>query len=243
MFMRSHVSATSPEQIRAAYDALHRRPWLPPRASLFAWLVRRLEAQPGQSLLDVACGNAGLAQAARQAGLVYYGVDLSPIAVKVACLPGVLTGDGTRLPFADGRFDYVTSIGSLEHYLDMALGVRELARVLKPEGQACVLLPNAFGLTWNVLRVWRSGDLADDDGQPIQRFGTRGAWQRLLEGNGLQVRRALGYERVWPSTRAEWRAYLARPRELALALLAPLLPLDMRRCFVFLCAKMARPMV
>ena len=238
MFFRDSLDIGSPKQLRAAYDALSSRSWLPPRTALFTWLVRLLEVQPERTLLDVACGVAQLGQAERQAGLIYYGVDISPVAVRTAVhRERVLAGDGARLPFADNCFDYVTSIGSLEHYLDMAQGVREMARVLKSEGRACVLVPNAFGLTWNVLRVWRTGELSDDDGQPIQRFGTRSAWYKLLVKNGLEVRRTLGYERAWPRTIEEWQLDLTRPGESVLALLAPFLPLNMRRCFIFVCAK------
>lgn len=201
MFVRKHV--TSSEQVRVVYDDLYIHQWLPSHISQLAWLVRLLEAEPGQTLLDVACGDAQMGQVAREAGLVYYGVDISYMAVQAAHHQGVLVGDGARLSFADNRFDYVTSIGSLEHYLDMAQGVRKIARVLEPDGRACVLVPNAFGLTWNVLHVWRTGDLFDDDGQPIQRFGTRGDWYRLLVENGLEVCRTFGYERVWSRTAAE----------------------------------------
>ncbi|MFQ5855675.1 MAG: class I SAM-dependent methyltransferase [Anaerolineae bacterium] len=235
--MSRPLGSVSPEQLRLAYDELYSQHWLPPRASLLTWLVRLLEARPGQTLLDVACGDAQLGRVACQAGLIYYGVDISHVAAWAAHHAGVFVGDGAHLPFADNRFDYVTSIGSLEHYLDMAQGVHEIARVLKSDGRACVLVPNAFGLTWNVLRVWRTGDLADDDRQPIQRFGTRSAWHRLLVQNGLEIRRTLGYERAWPQTVEEWQMYLTQPRESVLALLAPFLPLNMRRCFVFLCGK------
>jgi SAM-dependent methyltransferase len=235
MFVRAHT--TSPERVREAYDALYTQQWMPPRAALFDWVVRLLGARPGQLLLDVACGDAQLGQPAKRSGLIYYGIDLSGMAVRAAHAERVLVGEGAQLPFADDRFDRVASIGSLEHYLQIEQGVREIARVLKPDGMACVLVPNAFGLTWNALRVWRTGDLADDDEQPIQRFGTRGAWQRLLAENGLLVRRTLGYERSWPRTSAERQFYCQQPRELALSLLAPLLPINLTRCFVFLCTK------
>jgi SAM-dependent methyltransferase len=235
MFSLKHV--TSSQQASAAYDELYAGRWLPPRAALFAWLVRLLKAQPGQTLLDVACGDAQLGPLARRAGLVYYGIDISREAARAARPERVCMADGAGLPFADNGFDYVTSVGSLEHYLDMAQGVIEIARVLKPAGRACILVPNAFSLTWNMLRVWRTGDLADDDGQPIQRFGTRNAWHRLLVENGLAVEQTLGYERAWPRTRAEWRAYLTVPKELLLALGSSYVPLNLRRCFVFLCAK------
>ena len=136
--------------------------------------------------------DAQLAAAVQPTGLIYFGVDISLSALQAAHHQELAVSDGAHLPFHDESFDFVTSIGSLEHYLDMERGIHEMARVLKPGGQACVLVPNVFSLTWNVLRVWRTGDLADDDGQPIQRFATRKAWSRLIEDNGLQVFRVLG---------------------------------------------------
>jgi SAM-dependent methyltransferase len=141
------------------------------------------------------------------------------------------------LPFPVAVFDYVVNIGSLEHFLDMEQGVREMARVLKPDGLACVLLPNLFGLTWSVLRGWRTGDIDIEDRQPVQRFGTRKAWQRLLDTNGLKVQRVIGYERVLPASLTEWRLYLELPGEILLALLAPILPTNLQRCFIFLCRR------
>lgn len=236
MFTRKHITSTG--QLRATYDELYAQRWLSSRLSLFIGLMRLLKVQPGQALLDVACGDAQLGHLVQDAGAIYYGVDISYVAAWSARRERMFVADGARLPFMDNYFDHVTSIGSLEHYLDVAQGIREISRVLKPDGQACVLVPNAFGLTWNVLRVWRTGDLADDDGQPIQRFGTRNAWHRLLIENGLKVCRTLGHERDWPRTVAEWRLYLAQPKEALLALLAPCLPLNLKRNFVFLCTKM-----
>lgn len=239
MFVRKH--ATSSSEIRAQYDQLSAHHWLPPHSSLLAWLVRLLAARPGQTLLDVACGDGQLRSVAQQAGLIYFGLDISSVAVQAAGGDNFLVGDGAFLPFGDNSFDRVASIGSLEHYLDMAQGIREMRRVLKRDGLACIVVPNAFGLTWNVLRVWRTGDLFDDDGQPIQRFGTRGAWTRLLVQHGFTVHRILGHERSWPRTMGEWKWYLRLPGEAVLALLAPFLPLDMRRHFAFLCTKAELP--
>jgi SAM-dependent methyltransferase len=239
MFEIKHV--TTSEQVRAVYDTWHAQRSPVPLAAMFTWLLRQLAAKPGQTLLDVACGDARLGIAARAAGLIYYGVDISYVAVRSSDDCRVLVGEGAQLPFGDNCFDYVTSIGSLEHYLDMAQGVQELARVLKYDGRAFVLVPNAFSVTWNVLNVLRTGDLYDEDGQPIQRFGTRRAWQKLLTANGLQVVRALGYERAWPQTLAEWRHYMDQPKEAILALAVPFLPLNLTRCLVFLCSKRDHP--
>ncbi len=52
-----------------------------------------------------------------------------------------LPADGLALPFADGRFDVVYSLSSIEHFGGhdkAAEAMREMARVLKPGGVACV---------------------------------------------------------------------------------------------------------
>ena len=199
---------TSSEQLCAVYDTLYAQSWLPSRTSLLRWSINLLEGEPGQLLLDVACGDAQMAPLARKAGLMYYGVDFSPVAVEKAHTKTVFAADGQHLPFASQTFDLVTNIGSLEHFTEMSRGIREMARVLKANGKACILVPNAFGLTWNVLHVWRTGNLADDDGQPVQRFGTRGAWEYLLQTNGLHIDRTIGHERRWPRTTTEWNCLL-----------------------------------
>jgi SAM-dependent methyltransferase len=226
----------STEEIRMNYDALYSQRWIEPRSSLFIWLLGLLKIKPGQTLLDVACGEAELGHLAHRKGIIYYGVDISIEAIKLSTCRVAVVGDGSNLPFSENHFDYVICIGSLEHFVEIAQGVGELARVVKDDGMVCILVPNAFGITWNVLNVWKTGDLADD-GQPIQRFGTRNAWQRLIEANGLMVVRILGYERLWPNTQKEIRFYLSQPKELILALLTPFIPTNLKRCFVFLCKK------
>jgi SAM-dependent methyltransferase len=241
MFTRHRTPVSSTRELQGAYNQLHQHPdtWLLHRCSLARWLLNLIHPRPGSSLLDVACGDGTLIAAARAVGLTCYGIDLSDQAVRLAHQAlgetRVATGDGETLPFPDDTFDYVTNIGSLEHFLNMACGVREMARVLKSGGLACILLPNAFGLTWSVWQAWRTGDLADDGHQPLQRFATRAAWQALLETNGLQVRRLVGYEQTWPRSTAERRFYLSRPKEFILLLLSPLIPTNLARFFVFLC--------
>jgi SAM-dependent methyltransferase len=53
----------------------------------------------------------------------------------------VLRADGTRLPFKAGAFDVVYSLSSIEHFgghQAAAVAMREMARVLRPGGIACV---------------------------------------------------------------------------------------------------------
>jgi len=55
---------------------------------------------------------------------------------------GVLRGDATRLPFADGTFDRVVASEMLEHIQDDVNAIAELTRVLRPGGVLAVTVPS-----------------------------------------------------------------------------------------------------
>ncbi|HET9383281.1 MAG TPA: class I SAM-dependent methyltransferase [Streptomyces sp.] len=113
-----------------------------PRADAAASAVLGLLPPGALDLLDVACGTGLVAHRAALArpGLRVRGVDLTPAMVRRAAarLPGaVVVGDSRRLPFADGRFDAVSTVWLL-HLADRPDDVRrtvaECARVLRPGG-------------------------------------------------------------------------------------------------------------
>jgi ubiquinone/menaquinone biosynthesis C-methylase UbiE len=51
-------------------------------------------------------------------------------------------GDAERLPFEDARFDVVSSNGVLHHTPDMPAALREIRRVLRPGGEARIVVYN-----------------------------------------------------------------------------------------------------
>jgi SAM-dependent methyltransferase len=55
---------------------------------------------------------------------------------------GVLRGDATRLPFADGAFDAVVTSEVLEHIPDDVTAIAELVRVLRPGGVFAATVPS-----------------------------------------------------------------------------------------------------
>lgn len=229
------------DDVRSAYDAIYQSEPIVQRDYFYQWLLRRLRPEPGKRLLDVSCGVGMLLKFAAEAGLQACGVDISQAAVREAKqrapLAKVVVGNGEALPYPDESFDYVTNIGSLEHYEHLAEGIQQTARVLRRDGKACILLPNSFGLLWNISYVWRTGDVCDD-AQPIQRYATRKQWQRLLEANGLVVRQVFPYHRALPRSRRDWLWYLRRPHKLLASLLfIPLIPLNLASMFVFVCQK------
>ncbi len=221
------------------YDVLHAQGRLRQRASFYKWLLGLLDAQPGQQLLDISCGQGALLAFAAQAGLRATGLDLAASALATAArvVPaGLCLANAEQLPFPADRFDLVTNVGSVEHYFRPAVAVQEAARVLRPEGLALILLPNTFGLLGNVLHVWRTGDVFDD-GQPLQRYGTPGQWCRLLEMNGLAVQRTVKYEREWPRTWPDAAWYARRPYKLIRAALSAAIPTSLASFLIYLCRK------
>lgn len=211
--------------------------------SFFLWILKLLDLQPGERLLDVSCGAGQLLKFATQRGVVAHGLDLSNVAIEmtrcVAPAAHLVLGDAEMLPYADASFDAMTNLGSLDNYDQPDRAVQEMARVLAPGGRACVTVLNTFGLRWSVVRAWRTGDVADDGFQPIQRYGTRVAWTQMLARHGLKVYQTLGYEyeRAFPRTWYDAWNYLKSPRRIASALAVRLIPVNMATTFVFLCRK------
>ncbi len=225
---------------KSAYEDIYAGPGIRQTDSFYAWLLKLIRPKPGRRMLDVSCGEGRLAQLAAQMGVVAYGVDLSEAALRIANAESTerrfVLGDAQRLPFADASFDYITNIGSLEHYLDPGQGAREITRLLTPGGLACILLPNTYSLLDNLWYAFRFGRTLEDN-QPIQRYASRYEWQDLLEANGLRVERTIKYEREFPTRLADVGFYLRHPKPLIRLLLTPLVPLNLAACLVYLCRR------
>jgi ubiquinone/menaquinone biosynthesis C-methylase UbiE len=148
-------------------------------AKCYRPFLRYLSPKPGKKLLDVACGTGLFLKLAGDLGLETYGLDLSETAVRIAgkAVPHakIRVGNGEALPFEDKQFDYVSNIGSLEHYLDQAKGIKEMIRVLKDDGKMLIVLPNSF---------W---EMHKGTGQKHEVLNTIKAWSELLTANGLNI--------------------------------------------------------
>ena len=69
----------------------------------------------------------------------------------------VVNGDAERLPFEDATFDRVSSNGVLHHTPDMPAALREIRRVLKPGGEARIIVYNRSSLHYWVNQVLYQG--------------------------------------------------------------------------------------
>lgn len=112
-----------------------------------------LALRSGMRLLDLGCGGGRHAYEAARRGAAVVAVDteaaeLEDVAATFSSLaadtefPGrVVAGDAVELPFPDASFDRVIAAEVLEHLVDDAAGMAELARVLRPDGILAVTVP------------------------------------------------------------------------------------------------------
>ncbi|MPZ87518.1 MAG: ubiquinone/menaquinone biosynthesis methyltransferase [Nitriliruptorales bacterium] len=108
--------------------------------------TRAVDPQPGELILDVAAGTGALSHELLASGARVVPLDFSWTMLATgaeregdARRLWWTNGDGTRLPFARGRFDAVTIAFGLRNLPDTAAGLRELARVTRPGGRLVVL--------------------------------------------------------------------------------------------------------
>jgi ubiquinone/menaquinone biosynthesis C-methylase UbiE len=111
-------------------------------------LLDRIHLQPGEHVLDVACGTGIVArQAARRVGDRgrVVGVELNPAMIEVARQVSAyhepieyLEGDASALPVPDAGFDVTLCQHAIMFFPDRGAAVREMLRALKPGGRVAV---------------------------------------------------------------------------------------------------------
>ncbi len=115
-----------------------------------SFLVERIEAEPADTVLDVACGTAAVSlELVRRYGCRVVGIDQSAemIAAGRARIEGaglaerieLQEGRAEALPFDDASFDALTFTYLLRYVDDPGQTMRELARVVRPGGRVAML--------------------------------------------------------------------------------------------------------
>lgn len=124
--------------------------------------VQLLGVQPGERVLDVACGTGNAALEAARAGATALGVDSAERLVGVArdraAAEGLdarfEVGDATALPAGDGEFDATVSVFGVI-FADARSVAEELLRVTRPGGRIVLTTWTTGGPTAQVMEVVR----------------------------------------------------------------------------------------
>jgi ubiquinone/menaquinone biosynthesis C-methylase UbiE len=147
----------------------------------------------GLDVLDVGCGQGIDVVRYARAGARITGIDLTPRHVELARLhvaalgleATVVQGDAERLPFPDASFDRVSSNGVLHHTPDMPAALREIRRVLRPGGEARLLVYNRRSFHYWLFQVLWQGIR---HGQLLQERSMAGVLARGVERSSIEAR-------------------------------------------------------
>ena len=107
------------------------------------------------SLLDVGCFTGCFLQLLEQNGWDVYGLELQPEAVEVARqrLPGrIFQADLHGDHFPQGRFEFVSLLGVIEHVTDPMRMLRRCAELLAPNGTLILQTPNSGSFLARAMR-------------------------------------------------------------------------------------------
>jgi SAM-dependent methyltransferase len=169
----------------AYYDELRRHE----ARALARWTERRV--------LELSCGATACEAPAKGAVLVR--TDLSPVGVAMArardgSRPGVhhATVDAHRLCFADEQFDAVMFVDAIEHVRDAQAVFHEMARVLRPGGEALVSFANSDSVNQVVARALGHSDF-ETNHQHMKEFSYRQIVE-MLDAAGFDLRETDGIE-------------------------------------------------
>jgi len=165
----------------------------------FSYALHEYRAFAGKRVLDVGCGNGYVLSRYAREGARTVGIDLTATAIDLSRrrfalenLPGsFLTGSAEDLPFPDGAFQCVCSMGVLHHTPDTERAFAEIRRVLEPGGRFIVMLYHRDSAVYRRLQL-RSRlsqrpleeliNEVDGIGNPKGDVYTRAEMRRLLDG-------------------------------------------------------------
>jgi demethylmenaquinone methyltransferase/2-methoxy-6-polyprenyl-1,4-benzoquinol methylase len=157
-------------------------------------------------ILDVACGTGDLSlmlfeiDGARVVGTDFCRPMLSIAAEKVPAGVRLIEGDALSLPFKDATFDAVTIAFGLRNLAGVESGLKELRRILKPNGWVAVLefsrpsntlLRPLFGLYFRKILPLLGGVISGSRGAysylpaSVSRFPDQQQLGSLMEQAGL----------------------------------------------------------
>lgn len=164
----------------------------------FIFDFAKFQSAQGLNVLEIGVGMGADFLEWLKAGAHASGVDLSAASIERArrrCelagySPDLRVADAEQLPFADNSFDLVYSYGVLHHSPDTPRCVREAWRVLKPGGQARIMIyqhPSITGtMLWLRYGIFRGKSLRqsvfDHLESPGTKTYTRAEALALLEG-------------------------------------------------------------
>ncbi|WP_134686000.1 class I SAM-dependent methyltransferase [Brevibacillus migulae] len=186
------------------------------RKTILPLLTQLISPESG-TILDAGCGDGYASRKLAKAGYQVEGIDLSAEMIELATKqidPGLAVcfqqGSITALPFPDQHFAGILAINVVEFTEDPLHTLRELYRVLQPDGVLVLGIlgptaaPRAYSyrrlygepVIQNTMMPWEAKHLATENGftlvaeEPVYRDGVKA---ELTKGLAKELRQALSF--------------------------------------------------
>ena len=105
------------------------------------------ESIENKNILDAGCGTGWFSKWACDRKAKVTSMDLGENLLKKTaqkCSSKIIIGSVLKMPFEDNTFDIIISSEVIEHVTEPYLALKEMYRVLKPEGTLIITTPNKF---------------------------------------------------------------------------------------------------
>jgi len=117
-------------------------------AARYHQVINLIPLEPKQKILDIGCGDGVLLNLIKNA--ILYGIDLDQASLDYAAAKvkaKFIQGSAEKLPFQANFFDVVLATEIIEHLSRPEFMLREIHRVLKPQGRMILTTPLKTGKT------------------------------------------------------------------------------------------------
>ena len=147
-------------------------------SALTDWALGHLQIDKQSSVLDVGCGGGRTLEKLSRIANVVYGIDYAAGSVSQSqSYNKRLIAEGrvhverasvSQLPFPDNMFDVATAIETQYYWPDLTSDMREILRVLKPDGRLMIVAESYKGgrndwILGPVMRLIGSNRLSEED--------------------------------------------------------------------------------
>jgi SAM-dependent methyltransferase len=172
-------------------------------------MIERYAALQGRRVLDLGCGLGEYVRAFARQGADAIGCDIEPARLREG-LERSISGDwehtsflaaaGESLPFGDESLDVVVLNEVIEHVSNDRETLREVARVLRPDGRCVIFAPNRLypfethGIYLRKRYIFGNIPLVNWLPSPLRnrlvphaRAYRHGDWGKLIDGLNLEI--------------------------------------------------------